>query len=90
MSKISTQCVVAGIAAAVNSIKHLENLLPNSKPISVGRAEYVLDTKRSQVSEYLFVYISILQTIWIFRIMSFGGYEKNTKFVYVFKDIFVE
>ena len=54
MSKISTECVVADIAAAVNSIKHLENLLPNSKPISVGRAEYVLDTKRSQVSEYLF------------------------------------
>ena len=63
MSKISTKCVVAGIAAAVNSIKHLENLLPNSKPISVGRAEYVLDTKRSQVSEYLFVYLSIQQTI---------------------------
>ena len=46
MSKISTECVVADIAAAVNSIKHLENLLPNSKPISTGRAEYVLDTKK--------------------------------------------
>ena len=46
MSKISTKCVVAGIAAAVNSIKHLENLLPNGKPISAGRAEYVLDTKK--------------------------------------------
>ena len=46
MSKISTKFVVADIAAAVNSIKHLENLLPNSKPISTGRAEYVLDTKK--------------------------------------------
>ena len=46
MSKISTKFVVAGIAAAVNSIKHLENLLPNSKPISAARAEYVLDTKK--------------------------------------------
>ena len=46
MSKISTKCVVAGIAAAVNSIKHLENLLPNRQPISAGRAEYVLETKQ--------------------------------------------
>ena len=41
------QCVVAAMAAGdgVNSIKHLENLLPNRQPISAGRAEYVLETK---------------------------------------------
>ena len=57
MSKISTQCVVADIAAAVNSIKHLENLLPNSKPISTGRAEYVLDTKKEARSQNIHLYI---------------------------------
>ena len=41
------ECVVAAMAAGVgvNSIKHLENLLPNRQPISAGRAEYVLETK---------------------------------------------
>ena len=57
MSKISTKFVVAGIAAAVNSIKHLENLLPNSKPISTGRAEYVLDTKKEARSQNIYLYI---------------------------------
>ena len=47
-SEMVKQCIVVAAMAAgdgVNSIKHLENLLPNRQPISAGRAEYVLETK---------------------------------------------